>query len=273
MFEDVVVAWNGSGRARGALEWALQRRSTRSALLVRVLPEGDVGIDMEAACRMGLEGEVHALQSRFPDLDISWTLARGDVETVLLSRAEAGRLLVLGTGGFAAVRLPHRTDLLARLARDAQGPVALIPMREQSPRGPVLAGVDGTSAGVAAARIAAAEAVAQETSVVLMHVHGGLRSPDGWPGGAMDLCARELAQHFPHLLVRQRAVHGEAHRELLAAAETASLLVIGRHPVPGAGAALEHDALAGTSAPLLLVREGDMDRAASTAAQRERIAG
>jgi hypothetical protein len=238
-----------------------------------VVPEGDVGADLEAAWRIGLDREVQALQARRPDLRIAGTVVRGDVDPVLESRAVPETLLVLGTGGVGAAPLPRSTGLLAHLAREARGPVALIPQREPHPAGPVLAGVDGTAAGIAAAWIAAAEAAAQQTSVVLMHVRSGLRADDDGSGEAIVRCGRELAQRFPHLLVRQRAVHGDAHGELLAAAETVSLLVIGRHAVPGTGTALEEDALAGTGAPLLLVRDGDADRPAPVSAGQERIAG
>ena len=255
MLVDVVVAWDGSGRARSALDWAMRRRTTRSIHLVRVLTDDESGHDIAAGCRIALDAEVARHRGAAPEMTAE--VVHGDVEAELLARARSGSVLVLGTGGVGSRLLPHRSEMLGRIARLADGPVALVPVTGGDPTGPVIAGVDGTAAGVAAAQIAAAEAAANETSVVTVRVHGGTGVPDGWPGGPLDECARELTAHFPHLLVRQRTVRGDVRRELLQAAVTASLLVIGRHDVPGPGVEIEDAALRGASCPVLLVRDQD----------------
>jgi hypothetical protein len=248
MLEDVVVAWNGSPRARAALEWALRRRATRTVRLLGVLPDGADG-------DAGLEAEVDRVRAERPDLAVSGEAVPGDVERALLLAAVPGTLLVLGTGGPEG-GLPASADLLARVARRAVGPVALVPISGGDPAGPVAAGVDSTAAGAAAAQLAAAEASAEGRSVVTVHVHGD-EVPAGRAVPSPDEAARELAAHFPHLLVRRRTVHGDVHLELLRSAAVASLIVLGRHERPGRGAELERDALIGSSCPVLLVRASD----------------
>lgn len=257
MLEDVVVAWDGSARAWFGLEWALHRRASTRVHLLRLL--GDDGSDPSIAAgpRLVLEGAVARLRDRRPDLRITGEVVHGDVEQGLLERALPGSLLVVGVDGRAGHLLPHRSAMLGRIARHATGPVAIVPVREPAPRGPVVAGIDGTPAGVAAAQVAAAEAEGSDVSLVAVLVLGDGAAQPGWPGGPLDACAHDLEQHFPRLLVRQRTVRGDVRRELLQAAESASLLVIGHHARPGAGGRLVEDALAGVTPPLLFVGEAD----------------
>ncbi|MGN6445980.1 hypothetical protein [Amnibacterium sp.] len=271
MLEHVVVAWTGSARARAALEWARRRPTTRAIRLLRVLPDDDGGHDVAAGARLALEAEVDRLHEVRPDLEVASSVVHGDVEAALLGAAAPGALLALGVGGAAALRLPHRSALLAAIAREAVGPVALVPVHGGDPHGPVIAGVDGTAAGVAAAQVAATEAAATGTSLVAVHVHP--RGPiDGWPGGSLDAAARDITAHLPHLLVRQRIVRGDVRAELRSAATGASLLVIGRHRSPGPGSELEHDAVAGMACPVLLVRAEDARWSAPAAASGAAVA-
>lgn len=257
MLEDVVVAWDGSARAWFGLEWALHRRASARVHLLRLL--GDDGSDpaIDAGPRLVLEGAVARLRARRPDLRITGEVLHGDVEQGLLDRAVPGSLLVIGVDGRSRHLFPHRSAMLGRIARHATGPVAIVPVQEAAPRGPVVAGVDGTAAGVAAAQIAAAEADASGVSLVAVLVLGDGSAQPGWPVGPLDDCAHDLEAHFPRLLVRQRTVRGDARRELLQAAESASLLVIGHHVQPDAGGRLIDDALAGSTPPLLFVGEAD----------------
>jgi hypothetical protein len=257
MLEDVVVAWDGSARAWFGLEWALHRRATARVHLLRVL--GDDGSDPAIAVgpRLVLDDAVARLRDRRPDVRITGEVVHGDVEQELLARAVAGSLLVIGVDGRSGRVFPHRSAMLGRIARHATGPVAIVPVREPTPRGPVVAGVDGTAAGIAAAQLAAAEADASDVSLVAVLVLGDGATQPGWPDGPLDACAHDLEEHFPRLLVRQRTVRGDVRRELLQAAESASLLVIGHHAQPGAGGRLVEDALAGSTPPLLFVGEAD----------------
>ncbi|MBW4042605.1 MAG: universal stress protein [Acidobacteria bacterium] len=199
------------------------------------------------------------LHKQRPDLDVHGEVMHGDVEQMLMAESVSGSILALGTGGDAAVRLPHRSAMLGRLAHRAVGPVALVPVGWGALAGPVVAGVDGTEAGVAAARIAAAEAQSVDASVIIVHVRLIDSTPPDWPNGPMDAVARELATHYPHLLVRQRVVRGAVREELLRSTKTASLMVLGRHARSGPASDLVEDALAATSTvPLLIVSETDL---------------
>ncbi|GAA2753960.1 universal stress protein [Amnibacterium kyonggiense] len=257
MIGRVVVAWNGSARAHAALDWAVGRSTTSSVQLLRALGTGGGGFDIEWSCRMAMEAEAQRVRERRPDVDVEIAVVHEDVEQVLEDAAVPGSLLAIGTGGAAARLLPHRTALLARIARSARGPVVLVPVHRRT-TGPVVAAVDATAAGVAAAGLAAEEAVAQGESVVLLHVHDG--APDsGWPGGSLDACATELGDRFPHLLVRRRIVRGGVGQEIERAMPEASMLVLGRHDLRGPGAVIEQDAVHGAPCPVLLVRALDAE--------------
>jgi hypothetical protein len=271
MLEDVVVAWDGSARARFGLEWALHRRASTRVHLLRVV--GGDGSDpaLAAGPRLALDAAVARLRDRRPDLRITGEVVHGAVEQGLLARAVPGSLLVMGVDGRSGRVFPHRSAMLGRIARHATGPVAIVPVQEPAPRGPVVAGVDGTAAGVAAAQVAAAEADAADVSLVAVLVLGDGTAQPGWPDGPLDACARDLEEHFPGLLVRQRTVRGDVRRELLQAAESASLLVIGHHAQPGAGGRLVEDALAGATPPLLFVGEADALWASSAGARPSHV--
>jgi hypothetical protein len=257
MLEDAVVAWDGSTRARAALRWTLGRPWIERIHLVRVLGEDDSGYSIEPGCRLALEGDLERLRGDHPRLEISGRLVHGDVEEVLATCARVRSLLVLGTGGPAALMLPHRSAMLARLARDTDGPIALVPLGAEDANGPVMAGIDGTPAGVAAAQIASAVASAQGAAVVTMHAVGRFSGSALRLGSAPKGFAHELAAHFPHLLVRHEEVRGDVSEELTRSGATVSLLVLGRHALPGPGAEVERNAVLGAPCPVLLVRETD----------------
>jgi nucleotide-binding universal stress UspA family protein len=257
MLEDAVVAWDGSTRARAALRWTLGRPWVERIHLVRVLGEDDPGYSIEAGCRLALEGDLERLRSDHPRVEISGQIVHGDVEEVLATCARIRSVLVLGTGGQAALMLPHRSAMLARLARDTDGPIALVPLGAEEAIGPVMAGIDSTPAGVAAAQIASAVASAQGAAVVTMHAVAPFSSSSPRLGPPREGLAQDLAAHFPHLLVRHEEVRGDVSEELTRVAATASLLVLGRHALPGPGAEVERNAVLGAPCPVLLVRETD----------------
>jgi hypothetical protein len=147
--------------------------------------------------------------------------------------------------------------VLVELAQHSAGPIVFVPPAIDAPLGPVVAGVEDSAAGAAAAQVAAAEAVSAGRSMVALHVEENRAVPLGRPGGRLDRLGLDIGAHHPHLLVRERTVRGDVSHELLLAASGASLLVLGRHDQPSAGSTTLHDALVRASAPLLLVRETD----------------
>jgi len=103
------------------------------------------------------------------------------------------------------------------------------------PIGPVVVGVDGSAASRAAALLAAEEAMAWVTPLVVVHAF------DGWPPSrlAESIAAEAVAEH-PGLAVSFREVPGEATRVLVRESRDACLLVVGhqRRPAPRHGPAI-----------------------------------
>lgn len=92
-----------------------------------------------------------------------------------------------------------------------------------APLGPVVVGVDGSCSALQAVDLAAEEAAARLTPLVVVHVETG-------PGDSQEVldiaAARALAEH-PGLAVSTTAVVGDPARALLARSSDAYLLVLG----------------------------------------------
>jgi hypothetical protein len=266
MFDRIVIAWDGSPRSAGAVEWALARPGTRELTLVRVFdasrpPTVTESVESGAAVeRESLEAEAGRLRRDRPDLRIEAEFVTGDVERELARRAVHGSLLVLGVAGPEALRFPMRVGLAARLVADTEGPIALVPVGARR-TGEVLAGVDGSPASWAAAAIAAGEAIDRGQPLVVLHVWWDVASADDErpsPRRILDENAAGVARRFPHLLVRERLVHGDAVEELARGARGASVLVLGRHGEGAGYRSVAHDIVTNIGSPMIFVRESDI---------------
>lgn len=167
--------------------------------------------------------------------------------------AEPGTLLVLGTQECVGPRFRFRFSLAVRLAARARGPVAVVPVDAQSTAdGPVVVGVDGSEGSIAAALLAAGEAAERGVSLVAVHAWwesadweaalpfdaDTLATLDGAHQRILDESLGLVAQAHPNLRIERRLVHGPRTEVLLAAAEGASELVVGKHARTAARALL-----------------------------------
>lgn len=287
MIEQVVVAWDGSAGATAAAEWAAVRQGgTGDIELVRVADEVRPPGDWETTAgtvpgaAAALEREADRLRERHPELRVQTRLLIGRREEEFERLARPGTLLVLGTEERLGPKARFRFSLTIRLAARAQGPVAVVPVGfAGDDSGPVVVGVDGTAASIAAGRLAADEAQCRGSDLVAIHAwweatdwEAVLPLDSGIAGTfehihrrVLDQSVDEIARAFPRLRIERRLVHGPRADVLLAAAEGAFALVVGKH-----GRAVARDLLLGTvSRNLLLdtwvptVVAGSVDAAAS----------
>jgi nucleotide-binding universal stress UspA family protein len=100
------------------------------------------------------------------------------------------------------------------------------------PIGSVVVGVDGSASSRAAALLAAEEAMAWVTPLVVVHAFDDVR-----PSRLVETIAAEAAAEHPGLAVSFRAVPGEPARVLVRESRDAYLLVVGnqRRPAPRHG--------------------------------------
>jgi nucleotide-binding universal stress UspA family protein len=251
MIERVVVGWDGSMASAEAADWAARRQKGAGALeLVRVLDDTTIPPDWEssggtvAGTRKVLDEETGRLKEAYPSLEIVSRVVVGPRESELERLAERDTLLVLGTQERLGPRMRFRFSLAVRLAARARGPVAVVPQGAQAPAdGPVVAGVDGSDSSIEAALLAAGEAVARGVGLVV--VHAWWESSDWdvavpFEAGVFEMfesahrrvleeCVQPVERRHPSLAVERRLVHAPRTETLLAAAEGASCLVVGKH--------------------------------------------
>ncbi len=248
----VVVGFDGSAAAHRALLWALEECHTRALplLLVHVVDPVRVRVGPgpaqqstgEIDQRLLLDGVDVAARAR-PDVDVATVLDHGDIADVLIERSAAAHLLVVGMGS----DVPNATGLLGstshRVSAHALCPVALIPSPMSSPAGAspssVAVGVASTTAGRLALQLAFEEAWQRDATLVCVRAWGHAQlEPDGrqlilagsgehTPGEFLldDLAA--LRERYPDVMVEPVLVPGEPSDALLAAAQTAQLLIMG----------------------------------------------
>ncbi len=180
MPETTMVCWNGSTASEAALEWAL-RRSRDSGSTVGVVDVVDESLflgDAAALDRATIEEE-DLLASRVEDLGASHPgavsrseLLVGDPLEVLTVQSRPGTLVVVGTRHRVGPRVRYGWSLGARLATDAAGPVAVVPVEEADAaraRSGIVVGVDGSEVGRLALAFAAGEAARLHQPLTVMH--------------------------------------------------------------------------------------------------------
>jgi nucleotide-binding universal stress UspA family protein len=270
MIERVAVAWDGSAPAGEAAAWAVLRQRGRGALeLVRVVDDATPAPDWERTAgtvqgaARALEREAALLADRHPDLVVTTTvlIGRRDEELARLSRRDT--LLVVGTQERIGPKMRFRFSLAVRLAARSAGPVAVVPVGAAGDDGgPVLVGVDGSAASIAAARLAGEEAIRRGTRLVAVHAwweatdrEEGLPVDPGVHATfeeihrqVLDQSLAAVADDFPRLSIERRLVHGPRAEVLLSSAEGAFELVVGKH-----GRTAARDLLLGTASRDLLL--------------------
>jgi nucleotide-binding universal stress UspA family protein len=197
-----------------------------------------------AGAQAVLDSEVGRLRDQHADLHVSGGVLVGPRDEELARIAEPGTLLVLGTQERVGPRFRFRFSLAIRLAARARGPVAVVPIDAQSTAdGPVVVGLDGSEGSIAAAILAADEAAARGVSLVAVHAWwesadweaalpfdaDTLETLDNAHRRILEESLEPVVRAHPNLRIERRLVHGPRTEVLLAAAEGASELVVGKH--------------------------------------------
>jgi len=170
------------------------------------------------------------------DVQVASELLPGDPRSALIKAAEDAELLVVGSRGIGGVRGLLIGSVAHGVAAHAHANVVLVHERPRSPRGEIVAGVDGSPSGLRAFDFALAEAAMRGAR---------LRAVQAWawpqPGGfepadsdseqdtlraLRELVAGHQARH-PDVDVVTEVVHGHPVEVLKEAAAGSDLLVVG----------------------------------------------
>lgn len=252
----VVIALDGSSHSAQTLRWGLDEAARREAdvLLVRVYREArelvewswypllaeDLGLDTEA--KEYLAAQLAGARASHPALTIGTTVLCGPEVSELRRESENAQLLVLGTTALAGH--PRLGSVSGHLAAHARCPVVLVRGDGERTAAPVVVGVDGSSASLAAARAAAHEASLRDVPLVVVHArtadeHQGIPALAPMAEGAIDQndpthrAAADVADLLrtgsPGLDVRLQLMNDDPVHALVRAAHDAQLLVVGSH--------------------------------------------
>ena len=247
----IVVGVSASSVGAAALDWALEqaalRRVSRTAVRAWDIPAYGPYYSVGSALRStSPDHELTELQiaqdalaqavQRTPgvgDVEVRAVATRGRPPEVLVAAAQQAELLVLGTRGVGALsRVVHLGSVSSSVLHHATGPVAIIPDTAPRPAaGParIVVGVDGSAASLRALSWAVAQA--RLTGAVLAPLHVGGDGDGGAVAAEQEklLAAAEAAGSGlgQPVLVEPQVRSGHASHELIAAAATADLLVIG----------------------------------------------
>jgi nucleotide-binding universal stress UspA family protein len=182
----IVVGVDGSDGGRHALAWAVGEAARRSATLeavhvwsapVAIAPLGAVALPGdEEAFEEAAHATLDALVADVADealaagVTIEEVVLQGHATTVLLERAEAADLLVVGSRGHGAFMGMLLGSIAHQCLHHATGPVAVVPLTAPVPAdGLVVVGVDGSEEGWAAARWATEEAGIRDSRLLVVH--------------------------------------------------------------------------------------------------------
>jgi nucleotide-binding universal stress UspA family protein len=262
MTRPIIVGYDGSTHADGALTWAA-REAARVHAPLRVvhvehtLVDGYVIADrpLDLAARVGdrvLERAVQRAHGVEPDIEVTTQLAlQESAPAVLVQASGDARLLVVGSrgrGGFAGLLLG---SVSIAVAAHAHCPVVVV-RRHRSwagspPVRPVVVGVDSSATSARAVGFAFDQA--SRLGAPLVAVHGWelptmIGQVPPWRPAEIEelrvaekvLVSESLAGHaerYPDVDVRPLVLPGAPAHVLLAAAEDAQLLVLGSRGMGG----------------------------------------
>jgi len=188
----VVIALDGSPHSEHTLEWGLHEASMRGAdaVLARAwtdprdlvawswYPMVDAELDAETTTYLSEKQAV--ARDRYPELTVTTRSVRGGEVAVLRELSAAAQLLVVGAHGRAGhLRMGSAA---AHLAAHSRCDVAVVRGGDESqpaPGAPVVTGVDGSRASLAAAEAAAREASMRSAPLVVVHARPTIADPYG----------------------------------------------------------------------------------------------
>lgn len=228
----IVVGYDGTPDADGALDWAV-RTATLTARRLEVVI---VGSDMDPV--VGHFREQHdrlvsawqqGARSRLDGAGVaSWDVAvrRGPAVPVLLAAGAGAGLLVVGSRGHGLVLGSLTGSVSQHVARHATCPVVVVRPPAQPDAQQIVVGVDGSDGARAALRFACARAVDTGEPVVVVHAYrasGGTAQAERL---LAEVAGAALAD-CPGIDLTTMAVAAPADRVLSDLGAGSSLVVVG----------------------------------------------
>jgi len=257
----VVVGVDASLSSADAVSWAADVCERRHATLrlVHAYPYSKVPIqrpgptlaeeerapDPESAAL--LEDVAITVLAAHPSLTVDIRPLPGPADDVLRHESERVRLTVIGAHGAGHIsggnRRPTLGSVAAALSAVNPAPVAIIhPHHITTGRGPVVVGVDGSSASEAAVAFAFQEASARQTDLIAVHAWHSQQPGSAYPDfptpteitqiedGEHALLSQRLAgwrETYPDVEVHRRVIFGRSTPALLDFGESAQLVAVG----------------------------------------------
>lgn len=259
----IVVGVDGSAPSSNAVRWAARAAALRGAPLVLLTTQlgayssGDFGLPADFVAaeeianknRLSRAAELAATAAQgIGSLEVQTALQDGPAIVALLDRSRSARMVVVGSRGLGEFTGGLVGSVSSAVVTHASCPVVVLhelPGPEgPTLDGPVVVGVDGSKASVAAIGAAFEEASLRGADLVAVHAWTdmnlaavyGLYSNEAHA----DWAALETGQHavlaesmagwgeqHPDVTVRQVVVEDRPVRNLLQQAEHAQLLVVG----------------------------------------------
>lgn len=206
----VVVALDGSPHSALTLDWAVHEAERRHAalLLVRVLDDSWQTMawswypvvdtrDLATEVKQYLDEQARVVEERHPALTVETRALHGRVVPCLRDVSADAALLVVGARVRAGGARTGSTGV--HVAAHARCPVAVV---RSDPRHPtradaaVVVGVDGSSASLVAARLAAREAMLLGRPLRVVHARPTI--PDPFGRGSVPPVATDDEEHPTH---------------------------------------------------------------------------
>lgn len=258
MSTSIVVGYDGSPAGGAAVWWAAAEAERRQAglRLTYALPtpllSGPMGIPaippptdlLRDSAELMLADVAEQVRRRHPLLSVDAVVTFGGAAPALLQEATTAALVVVGSRGLGELRDLAMGSVSAHVATHATCPVVVVPPRWESGRAPggIVVGVDGSQLSLEAIEFAFEQAAARQatlTAVMAWHdpMSTGRKIPLPFAGdldvleeASAALLAESMAGHrekYPDVPVRAELGRGTARDVLIAAGESAELLVVG----------------------------------------------
>ncbi|MPY96581.1 MAG: universal stress protein [Actinophytocola sp.] len=251
----VIVGFDASDHSRRAVSWAAaEAASTGRDLVIVQSYEWSVSMigSYDERLRRHTSDQVEEMAAEVgvnhPELSVHTRVPDGRAEETIpeLLADSASRLLVLGASGLGAVSRVVLGSTAAALVRTVHVPIVVVRGEQSAPSAaPVIAGLDGTSAGDRAVEFAFDFAARHGAPVRVVHVVAGTsHAPTGVPTAyprdplaeeetptedAVALRVERLLADHPVKDVETEVVVGQPAGALMDAAADAQLLVVGTH--------------------------------------------
>lgn len=256
----VLVGFDGSAHSRGAVLWAAGEAASgeRDLAIVQayewsVSMMGDYDERLWRHAADQVDEMAVEVRANHPELTVRTRITRGRPDDTIpdIVAENEPRLLVLGASGMGAVSRVVLGSTAGALVRTVHVPIVVVRGEQAAPStAPVVAGLDGTSAGDRAVEFAFDFAARHGAPVRVVHVVAGTSHlPPGAPSvpavtreslgeeqeeskpteDTVALRVERLLEGHPVKDVETDVVVGQPAGTLMDAAASAQLLVVGTH--------------------------------------------